>query len=250
MIQGLTIPNLRDIASIQHAIFTRQGGFSRGPYASLNLSMSVGDDGTSVLKNRRAVAAYLNSDRFIALNQVHGTNVKIIDTVPDTPQASLFNYAGEADALITNIPDVFLVIQTADCQAVLMVDLKKKVVANVHVGWRGNTLNIIAKTIQTMQTNYNCNPEDIWVGIGPSLGPCCAEFVNYRSEIPEKYWGYKDQKKRFDLWAISSDQLEAAGIPRSQITVSGMCTKCHPELFFSYRASKVTGRFAAVVAIQ
>ena len=82
------------------------------------------------------------------------------------------------------------------------------------------------------------------------LGPCCAEFVNYRQEFPETMWHYKDNRHRFDLWHISSDQLQAAGISKANLYISKICTKCRTDLFFSYRAQTVTGRFASVIGLR
>jgi copper oxidase (laccase) domain-containing protein len=82
------------------------------------------------------------------------------------------------------------------------------------------------------------------------LGPCCAEFKNFEEEIPERFWSYRDSKKRFDFWAISTDQLRRAGVRPERIEQSGLCTKCRTDLFFSYRGEKTTGRLAAVIGLR
>jgi YfiH family protein len=132
----------------------------------------------------------------------------------------------------------------------MLVDPRRKVVANVHVGWRGSINGIIARTLGAMVKRFGCQAHDIVAGIGPSLGPCCAEFVNYKKEIPEKFWSYKDAAHHFDFWAISRDQLVADGVLPENIAISHMCTKCNTELFFSYRAEGTTGRFAAVIGME
>jgi YfiH family protein len=183
-------------------------------------------------------------------NQVHGTSILVLDNIPGSSESPFFFAAGTGDALVTNIPGVHLIIQTADCQPVMMVDVNKKVVANVHVGWRGNVQNILGLTVKKMAEIYGCRPPDLQVAIGPSLGPCCAEFINYRQEFPSILWPYKDDRHRFDLWKISTDQLQAAGVAKANLHLSKICTKCRTDLFFSYRAQSRTGRFASVIGLE
>ena len=92
--------------------------------------------------------------------------------------------------------------------------------------------------------------ENILAGIGPSLGPCCGEFVNYRKELPEGFWKYGDDANRFDFWAVSRDQLTASGVREKNIHLSRLCTKCRTDLFFSYRGEGTTGRFMAVIGLE
>ena len=152
--------------------------------------------------------------------------------------------------MITDLPGRHLVIQTADCQAVMLYDPRRRVAANVHVGWRGSAANIIGHTVARMVAGFGCRPTDMLAGIGPSLGPCCAEFKNYRREIPSEYWRYRHAGDLFDFWALSRDQLTAAGVPPAGIHVSGLCTRCETGRFFSYRAEKRTGRLAAVIGLK
>lgn len=100
-----------------------------------------------------------------------------------------------------------------------------------------------------MKSRYGCRAADVHAGIGPSLGPCCAEFKNYRSEIPRHLWDYRGPDDHFDFWAMSRDQLRQAGVPAGNIVSSRLCTRCRTDLFFSYRGEKVTGRFAALIGV-
>jgi YfiH family protein len=152
--------------------------------------------------------------------------------------------------MVTDQTEKYLVIQVADCQSVLMYEPTRQVVANVHCGWRGSIHNIIGRSVDVMIQNFGCRPGDIRVGIGPSLGPCCAEFINYKAEIPKELWGYRDSNNRFDFWAISTEQLMKTGVLEKNIESSQLCTHCHTEEFFSYRAEKTTGRFAAVIGLK
>jgi len=98
-----------------------------------------------------------------------------------------------------------------------------------------------------MVVEFECQPQNMVCGVGPSLGPCCAEFINYQKEIPETLWKYCGSDYRFDFWQMSLDQLTAAGVRPENISMAGICTKCNQHLFFSYRGERNTGRFAAVI---
>ena len=188
----------------------------------------------------------------VFLNQVHGDGIKILKQKDNKRLNGLEpgRDTCEADAVITDMKGVILVIQVADCQAVMLFDPQKKVVANIHSGWRGSLKNIIGKCIVEMETVFGCRPENILAGIGPSLGPCCGEFINYRNEIPRSYWGYKQENSDyFDFWAVSRDQLTTAGVIHDNIENMNLCTRCNTDLFYSYRAQNITGRFACVIAM-
>jgi YfiH family protein len=180
--------------------------------------------------------------------QVHGTEVRMVSTTAGSTGQGGIRVNG--DALATTRNDNALVIQVADCQPVLIADPTKKAAANVHSGWRGSIDNIIGRTIGALVTQLGCRPQNMIAAIGPSLGPCCAEFVNYRKEIPSRYWKYRRAGDLFDFWRISIDQLVDAGVPIKAISVAGICTRCNQHLFFSYRGQKNTGRFAAVIGIR
>jgi copper oxidase (laccase) domain-containing protein len=132
----------------------------------------------------------------------------------------------------------------------MLYDPVRAVIANIHSGWRGSIADIIGRTVAVMQQRFGCRPAEIVAGIGPSLGPCCAEFVNYRKEIPATLWSYQVSPNHFDFWALSRDQLVRAGLRPGHIETGGICTRCHSDLFFSYRAAQQTGRMAAVIGRQ
>jgi len=243
----LQFPHLSEYADIRHGIFTRLGGFSQGCYQGLNVGMGSGDSMDHVLQNRAAISDCMG--QLVFANQVHGT--AIINHCECGPSGNSLSSGKveSGDALISDVPGKSLVIQTADCQAVLIYDPVRKAVANIHSGWRGSIQNIIGLTVQAMIKVFESDPKTLLTGIGPSLGPCCAEFVHYRTEIPKAFWSYKNHADCFDFWAMSKDQLTGAGIPENHIVSSNLCTRCRTDLFFSYRKEKSTGRFAAVIGI-
>ena len=238
--------NLANARGINHGIFTRNAGHSQPPYASLNIGYGIGDEEKAVARNRRLIAGIMGAGEMTFIDQVHGCDVVILGR----DQKGNSNPVAIADAVVTDRPENYLVIQVADCQSVLMYEPARQVVANVHSGWRGSIGNIIGRTIEAMQQHFGCRPDAILAGIGPSLGPCCAEFINYKTEIPKEFWRYKDSADHFDFWAISRDQLLDAGVLAKHIESSQMCTRCRTDDFFSYRAEKTTGRFAAVIGLK
>lgn len=244
-------PNLAKFHEIIHGISIRTGGVSSKPFDSLNVGLNVGDPETNVKKNRGIILKSLNLDNLYFINQVHGTDILILKKENFEKNNDSHSSAPvTADAVISDIAGKNLVIQTADCQAAVLYDPEKKVIANIHSGWRGSIQNIIGKTVKSMKKAFNCNPAAISAGIGPALGLCCAEFINYKKEIPEKYWKYKNNSNHFDFMAASRDQLTNTGVLPENIFISNFCTKCRNDLFFSFRASRKTGRFATIIGIK
>jgi len=247
-------PHLRALSGVQHAIFTRLGGYSLAPYGGLNVSFDQNDNPIHVGKNRGLIADCFPDSGLIFVAQQHGADVVVVDQ--DAAAYAAGHPAGKTvfppagDAMVTNIPRRQLTIQVADCQAVLLFDPVRRVAANAHCGWRGSIQNIILKTITVMQKRYGTCTGDIMAGIGPSLGPCCAEFVNYKTEIPEKFWKYQTDAHYFDFWSLSLDQLCEAGVKKENICQSGICTRCRSDLFYSYRKEGRTGRFAVSIGIR
>jgi len=237
---------------IIHGVFTRTGGTSIHPFDSLNIGIHSGDKTTAVNNNRKLIIRKMGMKPLIFLNQVHGDNIKVLKK--DDPEFSIHFEPGKetytADAIISDMKGVCLVIQVADCQAVMLYDPKTQVIGNIHSGWRGSLKNIIGNSVAEMVDSFGCRPEDILAGISPSLGPCCAEFVNYRDEIPQHFWKYKiKDADHFDFWKISVDQLLEKGLKKEHIENMNLCTRCHTNDFYSYRAEKTTGRFACVISM-
>ncbi len=237
-------------SELDHGVFTRRNGCSTPPFKSLNTSFGVGDDPAHVKRNRTAIQSSLDARQMVFARQVHGVDVLVIESETDARMLRHATAPPQVDAMITNLRHRYLTVQVADCQPVLLYDTHRRVIANVHAGWRGSIGNIIGRTVRAMQDAFQSDPGAIVAGIGPSLGLCCAEFKHYRREIPREFWRYKNDHHHFDFWAISCDQLAAAGVRRENIHISGICTRCHPELFFSYRGEGLTGRFAAVIGLS
>jgi YfiH family protein len=240
-------PALSKEAGLRHAVYTRRGGVSRPPYGNLNTSYSVGDKVEHVTTNLRIIRQSIGAPHLRYLNQVHGTGVLVFDREEGVVSAG---GATPADAMMTNLSGVALMVKQADCQAVILFDPRKRVVANVHCGWRGNSGNILGKVIARMKSSFGISPAEMRAAIGPSLGPCCAEFTSYGTLFPESFKPFMVSKNHFDLWEISRWQLLEAGVRKERIEVAGICNRCRTDLFFSHRGEGTTGRSATVVMLE
>jgi hypothetical protein len=239
-------PVLAALPAVVHGFFTRQGGVSTGAYDSLNVSLAVGDLPERVAENQRLMQQTLGLKMLASAAQVHGGQAALITSVDQAQEEDI----PEVDILVTTVPGLGLVIKQADCQAVMLYDPVNRVVANVHCGWRGHIHNILGETVALLRTRFGSQPRALYAAVGPSLGPCCAEFRNFRQEFPEPLWGYQVRPTYFDLWRLTVDQLAAAGLQPERLDLARLCTRCGASEFFSYRRDKVTGRQGAVIALR
>jgi len=230
------------------ATFDRHHGTSEAPFASLNAAFTVGDQVERVRNNRQRIKHASGINRLVSARQVHGEQIHRIDEVPEQDEER-----EGFDALLTDRRGVGLMIQHADCQAILLHDPGRSVIAAVHCGWRGSVINIIGKTVRAMSSSYGSRPEDMTATISPSLGPCCAEFINYRQELPASFLPFQERGTYFDFWRISNWQLIEAGLQPHRIRTATICTCCSPD-YFSYRRAVrrnngITGRNCTLIAL-
>jgi hypothetical protein len=238
--------------SLVHAVFTRMGGVSPHPWASLNMSISTGDSLENARANRRRGfdALGLDHDNWIDLWQVHSA-----DTIrADEPRGERPSF--KADGLITDKRGLTLFQRFADCVPILLYDPKHHAVGIVHSGWRGTVNRAATSPVKAMAEAYGTKPADLIAGIGPSIGPDHYEVGPNVVEAVRNAYPDADQllitnngKTYFDLWTANTRALRETGV--GQIEVAGLCTACHTEHFFSHRAEAgKTGRFGAVIALQ
>lgn len=257
----LTADNLSDAGAV-HAFTTRYGGISEGYFASLNLSYSRGDDPNRVTENFRILARAVgySFDRLAVGKQVHGDVVRVVG---DTDCGMLSGHPGvcplqtnfECDAMITDIPDLPLMVFTADCVPILLFDPVRRVAGAVHAGWRGTALGIVAKTVQKMVEVYSCKVSDIVSAVGPCIDNCC--FMTDR-DVPdaitaalpgaEQFIAQNGRKYSVDLKQINKLWLGTAGV--TDISVAEECTACDTDMFWSHRAlGEDRGSMGAVIQI-
>lgn len=245
-----------DEADVAHGLLTRQGGVSAGPYASLNLSVSTGDAPDNVRANclRAFHALERDSDSVADLWLVHSADVVVADA-PRGARDSL----GKADALVTDRPGVTLFLRFADCVPVLLFDPRRRAIGIVHAGWKGTLAKIAAATVRVMAERYGSRPADLLAGIGPSIGPCHYEVGPEVVAQTRAVFGASADKllvrlngrHHLDLWAANARALCEAGVDAARIQISGLCTACRVDEFFSHRAEKgKTGRFGALIGLR
>jgi len=251
---------LERFPGLVHGVTTRLGGVSAPPFASLNLSFAVGDDPGAVRCNRQRLAETLGVpvQATVTAHQVHGTTVRLV-TATEAGAGALDPATSlpASDALITTTPGLYLTQRYADCLPMLFYDPRRRAAGLAHAGWRGTLAGIAGKTVMAMIAAFQTHPADLWVGLGPAIGPCCYEVgadVIAAAAAAGQSAALRPQgngRVHFDLWAANRDQLRAAGVPDTQILDSHLCTACHTNAFYSHRAEGGrTGRFGALLGIR
>ena len=251
---------------IVHAVSTRLGGVSKLPFDSLNLALHVGDERSDVLANRKKFVQSLgfNIADIVTPNQVHGDKIFRVDE--NYRGCGCENYADsipETDALITNTPELPLMLCFADCVPIFLVDVENRAIGLAHGGWKGTLKKIAAKTLLKMRDEFGTRPEDCLIGIAPSIGACCYEvggavIDKCKEAFPKNFDELlieRDGKIYLDLWRANVIQLLEIGVAEENIDVAGECTCCESSWYFSYRAAQKknldrTGRIAALIALK
>jgi YfiH family protein len=285
-LKPIRIPKLKQVPWLVHGFSTRQGGATTCYGAqSLNLGFTQHDKRINVEQNRQGFLRALGAISgkgvtakpwpLVTLRQVHSDIIHVITAPVENPLAG--------DGLVTNISEIALGVQTADCFPVLLIDTKHKAVGAFHAGWRGTVARIAEKGLGLMRQEFGTLPKDVLAAIGPGIQACCYEVgeelkAKFESQfdyaqqlfrdsqesdpVREKYPmlfmnqrapGHGDLclKMFLDLREANRRQLLAIGVLEKNIVALADCTSCKPKEFFSYRVEKgSTGRMLAVVGIR
>ncbi len=243
----LTSPLFSD-EGVKHCFTTRKGGFSKGHLESLNLGLSRGDDEENLRKNFDVVCSHLKftKENLSITKQIHKSEVAVI-TKPHLRSEG-------CDALVTDKKNIPLMSYSADCVCVIMYDKVKRACATVHSGWRGCASKICSNTIRVMREVYKSSPDDIICAIGPSIGKCCFEIKDDAVKLfKESFSDISFIEKqddgihyKADLWQSIIITLEESGVKNENISLSGECTCCNGDKYFSCRGQK--GNFGAMGA--
>lgn len=239
--------NLSATGIVKHGFSTRKGGVSTGIFSSMNLNFKRGDDPDAVLENYRRMAAALNMrvEDMVLSDQTHTTNVRVI-TEEDRGKGILRpqDYS-DVDGMITNVPGIVLVTSYADCVPLYFVDPVRKAIGLSHSGWKGTVGHIGQKTVWKMHEVYGSEPKDIVAAIGPSICQSCYEVsddvaeafrANFTAdEAADILLDKGNGKYQLDLWKANWYVLTDAGILPEHLSVTDLCTACHPELLWSHR---------------
>lgn len=282
----LSVPAWNKIRWLWHGFSTRQGGVSRAycpedASGELNLGFTEADDREAVTRNRTLFAEAVTGDPatpLIPLRQIHSNLVRAVGAA-DAGR----HRPWKADGVFTNELGILIGIQTADCIPILVADKKRKVVAAFHAGWRGTVKRIVETGIGRMRLDYGSRPQDLVAAIGPGAGPCCysvgeevqsqfdSQFAYSRELFHEVYSADAVHNRypmlfltqcapghspigpslHLDLIEANRRQLLDAGLSSRSIQITGGCTNCQTDLFFSHRASRgYAGRMMAVIGIK
>lgn len=202
---------------------------------ALSGNMSLEAEGPApqgAIERRAEFMAHAGFSRWAELRQVHGDVIVQANVISRLDAAPVI----EADGQYTTEAGVGLIIKTADCQPVLLARKDGKAVAALHVGWRGNVLDVPGKAVALLCERFSCGPKDLLIVRGPSLGPNAAEFVNFTQEWPGEFAPWLDtEHATMNLWGLTCHQLKQAGVPRRQIFGLDFCTHTQHGSFFSYR---------------
>jgi len=257
----LQFENLKKYDNIlKHCFSTRKGGVSTGVYQSLNLSLNRNDKRENVIENYKLLTGALGIDfeNLVLSNQIHDNKVKVVEEKDRGKgiicDSDIIGY----DGLVTNKRGVALVTFYADCVPIFFFDPKEKVAAVSHSGWKSTLKGIARETIQIIINEFSSKPEDIEVVVGPSIMKCCFEVGNeVYEEFSKKYenidlFAYRisNEKWKLDLHGMIKYDILSEGILEDNILLSGVCTKCNNDIFFSHRGDNgKTGTLAAIMQI-
>ena len=256
-----------DLLASPHAFSTRLGGGSRLPHtATLNLAFGRGDEREVVLDNlaRFGGAVGFNPESVVSVPQVHGHTVHTVDR---RHRGMGYGIAAdfEGDGYVTSDPSVTLGVKTADCTPILLealVEGRVAAVSALHAGWKGTVADIAGEGVRKLTdlarrtAGATAASVTVRAAIGPCIHSCCFEvredcLAVVRASLGEwaEEWICREGERTFlDLPAMNRALLIRAGVESENIDVCGLCTVCHPELFYSHRASGgVRGTMLSVI---
>lgn len=235
-------------ASFQHqSLIHGMSGRRPGSPARGDVAFAKDTIFAEIAESRQTFLAELGvaDDALTLGRQTHGANVAVVrDEDRGRGRPPDFDGFPETDALITASRAVALGVIVADCTPILLYDPRLHVLGLAHAGWRGTVGQIAARTVATMEREFGSRAADLLAGVGPSIGSCCYEVGD---EVIDAWNGAamsggeraviaRHPRPHFDLWEANRLSLAAAGVPDSQIELSGVCTRCRGDQFFSHRA--------------
>ena len=248
-----------ELIGTRHAFTTRLGGVSGGEFASLNLGANRGDDPAAVRENYRRLCALMGADidGCAVTRQVHGSAVRTVDSGDRHVCMSTVPY--EADGLVTAERGLPVMCFTADCVPALLWDRQGRAVGAVHCGWRSSVADILKNAVEAMEA-LGSRRRDIFVALGPAIGACCFETDDDVPAAVERYLSgdtqgllvrRPDGKTLVDLRSANARRLTQLGLPEGNIDISGECTVCSHDKYWSHRYTKGRrGSQAAAIVLE
>jgi len=241
---ALTADSLAGVPGIRHGFYTRAGGVSGAPYASLNCGQGSADARENVTENRARVARSLGAEpeRLLTVYQVHGASaIPVTGPWPDPASRP------QADAMVTAIPGLAIATLTADCAPVLFADPQAGVIGAAHAGWKGALAGVLESTLTAME-GLGASRKHVRAVIGPTIGRDHYEVGDEFQQtfltrhIDNARFFHRPTpaaKPHFDLPAYCAARLEAAGA--GQVANLARCTYAGESEFFSFRRATHKG---------
>lgn len=247
------VPSIEKTGLYRHGFSSRIGGVSTGCHSSLNLSLTRGDK-ELVKENYARFAKAVGIDKSImtACRYEHGSSVVTAGAAEAGAGITRENDLPFCDGVIVKDRSAAALTLHADCTPLFFADKKGRAAGAAHAGWKGTYQAIAAKMADALEVP----PQDILVGIGPSIRKCCFEVKDDVSSLFVEKYGesvleIRNEKQYIDLIKVTLMQLDAKGIPPENVTLSEMCTFCESGLFYSHRRDKgKTGAMASVIALR
>jgi YfiH family protein len=243
-------------------VTTRHGGVSAGPYDSLNLGAQVGDDLEAVRQNRSRVAASLGVDRLTIAAQQHTNRVAVVDRANagrgHSGVAGSQSAFPATDGLITDLPGIALAVVVADCAPVVLFDPVHRAIGVAHCGRMGTVRGMLPNTVEAMAATFGTAPEDLLVGIGPTIRAESYEVGDAEAAEMAAAFGAdaagllkptRPGHCTLDVVGGLRIQLRRAGVKDANVHDMGIDTRTATDEFFSHRAARPSGRFAAVALL-
>ncbi len=247
----LQYKKLNEFPWLMNAFSTRKGGVSKGHYAEMNLSFTVGDDPETVKENFRIFGDTIGVKReqMVYAAQTHTNNVMRVDSSYKGMGVLRDRNFDNIDGLVTDDPGVCLVGSYADCVPLYFVDPVRHCIGLSHSGWRGTVTKIGRNTIELMYKEFGTDPADLICCIGPCIGKECYEVsADVAEEFKKAYTSAqcdriympvvgKEGKYLLDLPMANYLLFEECGVRPENIILPDLCTSCNKELLHSHRAS-------------
>ena len=230
------------------------------PKDSLNLAGFNEDEAENIYENRRRfLKLFAGQWLLTGCWQTHSADIRAIRSADDAKvKPDVLGDDEYCDALVSNTPQIFLAVKTADCVPILLGDSTTGAFAAVHAGWRGTSASIVARTIEQLHNQYGVRVENLRVAIGPAANICCYEvgaevidrFKERFAETGSLFVATRGDHARIDLPKANCEQLIRAGLSPNRIHVAPFCTMDRTDLFFSYRREKsVYGRVGRLMSV-
>ncbi|MBR4861168.1 MAG: peptidoglycan editing factor PgeF [Firmicutes bacterium] len=278
-VKWVTFPELDAYPELVHAFTTRHGGVSTGEKTSLNFGKGPDETWDNILENYRILAAalseeagkagFVNREHMVRTDQTHTANVLTVTEEHLSMGILREREYTNIDGLITNKRGLTLITSHADCNALFFYDPKQQAIGLAHSGWKGTLQEIGAQIIRQMSTEFDTQPEDLIVGIGPALCQTCFEVDE---DVAQKFYqknpawktmafqreigicsetGEERRKHYIDLKSVVRETLMRSGVKSENIHDMGLCSKCRPDLFYSYRGQKgKNGNMVSVMMLR